>query len=165
MNRLCRYLAGGVLALILSASLGAAETLREFDSEAEKRRYKELLEEVRCLVCQNESLASSSADLAQDLRDEVYRLVVVEDRSREATIEFLTARYGDFVLYRPPVKPTTWLLWFGPLAMLLVGGLVAVAIVRQRTRAQPLTSAEHERARRLLEGDDSDEDAHEREAR
>lgn len=136
-------------------ALADAEALREFDNPEQRARYNALLEEIRCLVCQNESLASSSADLAQDLRDEVYRLVVTENRSREAAIAFLTDRYGDFVLYRPPVQPNTWLLWTGPLLMLLVGAGVLIAVVRQRRR-QPepeLEPAERERAERLLRGD------------
>lgn len=138
------------------AAIADAEALREFDTPEQRERYHELLEELRCLVCQNESLASSSADLAQDLRDEVYRLVVEEDRSNAAAIDFLTQRYGDFVLYRPPVRPYTWLLWFGPLLMLFAGLAVLVVVVRQRRRAEapPLTEAERERAERLLEGDD-----------
>ncbi len=146
-------------ALAAAAPVIAADSIREFDNAAEESRYRDLLEEVRCLVCQNESLASSSADLAQDLRNEVYRLVVVEDRSREEAVEFLTARYGDFVLYRPPMKRSTWLLWFGPLILLALGGVIAYVIVRQRTESRPLTAEEHERARRLLTRDDDGPEA------
>ncbi|NBC94731.1 MAG: cytochrome c-type biogenesis protein CcmH [Deinococcus-Thermus bacterium] len=154
-----RAIASLCLLLACTAHLPAmadAEALREFDTPQQRERYHELLEEVRCLVCQNESLASSSADLAQDLRDEVYRLVVEENRSNAAAIDFLTQRYGDFVLYRPPVRPYTWLLWFGPILMLLAGLTVLVVVVRHRRQAvaQPLTPAERERAERLLEGDD-----------
>lgn len=150
-----------VLALLLFVlvPLPAAadpEALREFDSPEQRERYHELLEELRCLVCQNESLASSGAGLAQDLRDEVYRLVVTEGRSRESAIEFLTDRYGDFVLYRPPVRPATWLLWFGPLLMLAIGVVVLVVVVRRRRHASvpELDPDEHERAQRMLRGDD-----------
>ena len=149
-------------ALLLGASLivahasGAAEPVRTFDSPAERDRYHSLLEDLRCLVCQNQSLESSDADLAQDLRNEVYRLVVVEDRSTEAATDFLVERYGDFVLYRPPMRPTTWLLWFGPLLMLIAGAAVAAGVIRQRRKAvaAPLSPAEHERARQLLAGTD-----------
>lgn len=141
--------------IVAAPVLADAEALREFDSPQQRERYHELLEELRCLVCQNESLASSSADLAQDLRDEVYRLVVVEERSNEAAIDFLTQRYGDFVLYRPPVKPSTWLLWFGPLLMLAIGAGVLVVVVRRRNSepAPALDEAERARAERLLRGD------------
>lgn len=139
-------------------AMADAEALRVFDSPEQRERYHELLEELRCLVCQNESLASSSADLAQDLRDEVYRLVVEEDRSHAAAVDFLTQRYGDFVLYRPPVRPYTWLLWFGPLLMLLVGIGVLVTVVRHRRQpAEPALSAEERaRAEHLLHGDDDE---------
>jgi cytochrome c-type biogenesis protein CcmH len=144
-----------VLAL-LPGAVTAAEPLREFDSAAERERYRSLLEKLRCLVCQNESLASSNADLAQDLRDEVYRLVVVEDRSNAAAVDFLVQRYGDFVLFRPPVQPNTWLLWFGPLVLLAIGATAAAAVVRQRRAARqaPLSAAEHAKAQRLLADDD-----------
>lgn len=156
--RLRALLVGAVLAL--SAPVApAAETVREFDSPQQRERYYALLEQLRCLVCQNESLASSSADLAQDMRDEVYRLVVREDRSNEAAIDYLTERYGDFVLYRPPVGPSTWLLWFGPALMLLAGAAVLAFVIRQRRRAAPdrLSPAERERADRLLTDQDEDD--------
>lgn len=143
-------LAAMVLAAGLIGPTLAAESLREFDNAAERQRYHALLEELRCLVCQNQSLESSDAALAQDLRNEVYRLVVVEDRPREAAVEFLTDRYGDFVLYRPPVKTTTLLLWAGP-AVALAGGLIIVAVVARRRAAAPqLAEDERDRARRLL---------------
>lgn len=146
-----------MLALSVPALVNAeAETLREFDSAEERQRYEELLEELRCLVCQNESLASSKAELAQDLRNEVYRLVVVENRTSEAATEFLTSRYGDFVLYRPPMRPYTMLLWFGPLLMLIVGGGVLALVVRghRRSAESPLSDPERERAKQLLQGED-----------
>lgn len=101
----------------------AADTPFEFADEATERRYQKLAAELRCLVCQNQSLADSHADLAQDLRDEVYRLLN-EGRTDEEIVDFLVARYGDFVLYRPPVSGTTSLLWFGPV-LLLAGAAFA----------------------------------------
>ncbi len=153
-----RLIVAFALALGTAGPLIASDSLREFDDAAEENRYRNLLEEVRCLVCQNQSLESSDADLAQDLRDEVYRLVVIEDRSREEAIDFLTDRYGDFVLYRPPMQPSTWLLWFGPVILLVLGGGVAALIVRQRYESRPLTAEEHERARHLLTSDDDGPD-------
>lgn len=154
--------AGWLLAVALLALPGALpaddESLREFDSEAERERYYELLEELRCLVCQNESLASSSADLAEDMRDEVYRLVVEEDRSSEAAIQFLTERYGDFVLFRPPFQPSTYLLWFGPFVLLAGGAGVLAAVVRSRRNApEPkLSSEDRVRAEQMLDEDEED---------
>ncbi len=159
MTAAWRPLIALALAVATAGPLIAGDSIREFDSPAEENRYRDLLEEVRCLVCQNQSLESSDAELAQDLRDEVYRLVVVEDRSREDAIDFLTQRYGDFVLYRPPMRPSTWLLWFGPAILLVLGGGIAYMIVRQRSENRPLTAEEHERARRLLTSDDDGPEA------
>ena len=129
----------------------APESLREFDGPAQQERYRALLGKLRCLVCQNESLASSDADLAKDLRDEVYKQVRT-GKSNDAIIAYLTDRYGDFVLYQPPVKPTTYLLWFGPFALLLVGAGIGLAVVRRRGQAQATepTPAERARAAELL---------------
>jgi cytochrome c-type biogenesis protein CcmH len=95
-----------------------------------EQRLVSIAEELRCLVCQNESLAGSRADLAQDLRREV-RTLIKSGKSDAEIKEFLVTRYGDFVLYRPPVKPTTWLLWFGPLLLLLGAAWVLVSIIRR----------------------------------
>ena len=159
MSAAWRTMIAGALAAGMAGPLIAGDSIREFENPAEENRYRDLLEEVRCLVCQNQSLESSDAELAQDLRNEVYRLVVVEDRSREEAIDFLTQRYGDFVLYRPPMQPSTWLLWFGPAILLVLGGGIAAMIVRQRTESRPLTTEEHERARHLLSSDDDGPEA------
>ncbi|MEX2352637.1 MAG: cytochrome c-type biogenesis protein, partial [Gammaproteobacteria bacterium] len=89
-----------------------AEVPAEFDDPQQQQRYQSMLAEIRCLVCQNQSLADSNADLAQDLRNEVHRMVAAGDSNQEI-IDYLVTRYGDFVLYRPPLKTTTLLLWFG----------------------------------------------------
>ncbi len=159
MQAVRRIIAIALLAL-LAGSACAGEPMRTFDNEAQRERYYELLEKLRCMVCRNESLASSSADLAQDMRDEVYRLVVEEGRSKDAAIEFLTQRYGDFVLYRPPFKPVTWFLWLGPFVLLAVGVAIAAVIVRRRRRApEPeLSPAERAEAERLLADEDAPDD-------
>ncbi len=161
METMRRIIATAALALMVATAC-ASEPMRTFDNEAQRERYYELLEKLRCMVCRNESLASSSADLAQDMRDEVYRLVVEEGRSNDAAIAYLTERYGDFVLYRPPFKPITWFLWVGPFVLLAIGIAVAVVIVRHRRRApEPeLTPAERAQAERLLADEpDSDDEA------
>lgn len=107
----------------------------EFVSEAEERRYRALVEEVRCLVCQNQSLADSDADLAGDLRDEILALMR-QGRSDMEIKDYLTERYGDFVLYRPPLKPSTWALWIGPWLILGVGLLVLWRSLRRRDTSE-----------------------------
>jgi cytochrome c-type biogenesis protein CcmH len=114
-------------------------------------RWDHIAAELRCLVCQNESLASSNAELAVDLRREVRSLI--EQGQSDADIRsFLVKRYGDFVLYKPEVKPVTWLLWFGPFALLLMALAVALRLMRRTPAAPaPLTESERERARQMLE--------------
>jgi cytochrome c-type biogenesis protein CcmH len=96
-------------------------------------RLNRLAEELRCLVCQNESLAESRADLAQDLRREV-RDLMRQGKTDPEVIEFLTARYGDFILYRPPFRPGTWPLWLGPPLIVLAAGGGLALYLRRRTR-------------------------------
>lgn len=114
-------------------------------------RWDHIATELRCLVCQNESLASSNAELAVDLRRELRHLI--EQGQSDADIRtFLVSRYGDFVLYKPELKPVTWLLWFGPFALLLLALGVALRLLRRTPSAPaPLTERERERVRQLLE--------------
>ena len=139
---------------LLSTPLLAREAAPLAEDPAVEARLVEISQELRCLVCQNESLASSRAELADDLRREVRELI--RDEKSDAEIkEFLVSRYGDFVLYRPEVKPLTWVLWFGPFVLLLVGVWVLVRYVRQRRqRVQPtaLSDEERRRAQDLLKG-------------
>ena len=118
---------------------------------AVQARWDQMAGELRCLVCQNESLASSTAELAIDLRREVRSLI--EQGQSDADIRsFLVSRYGDFVLYKPEVKPVTWPLWFGPFVLLLGGLALALRLMRRKPAAPaPLTDSERERARQLLE--------------
>jgi len=97
-------------------------------------RLKALENELRCLVCQNQTLAESNAPLAEDLRKEVRELAVA-GKSDDDIRTYLVARYGDFVLYKPPVKPTTYLLWFGPFMLLAGGAIVWLVVLRRRARA------------------------------
>ena len=100
-----------------------------------EKRLIHISEELRCMVCQNESLASSRAELANDLREEVRKLIR-EDRSDSQIKEYLVTRYGDFVLYRPEVKPLTWVLWFGPFLLLMLAIIGMAYYLRQRQAAQ-----------------------------
>ena len=133
------------------AATSPGEMLKDQGLEA---RARALGKELRCLVCQNQSIDDSDADLAKDLRHLVRERLVAGD-SDEQVRAFVTDRYGDFVLLKPPVRPITWLLWFGPLAVLLVGGGLVVAFFRGR-RPEPaaeLDAGERERLQRLLAED------------
>ena len=123
------------------------------DDAALEQRVQRIAAELRCLVCQNQSLADSHADLAVDLKNKV-REQLKQGASEKDVLNFMTERYGDFVLYRPPLRATTLLLWFGP-GLLLVAGLVALFLRLRRRTTQPveaeLTPAERARAAALLD--------------
>lgn len=115
--------------LLLLSALAAAQA-----PAPEDVRYHALIAELRCLVCQNQSIAESNAPLAADLREQV-RTQIAAGRSDAEIVEFLTARYGDFVLYRPPFTLRTWLLWIGPFALLGAAALVAAFFIRRSHQA------------------------------
>ena len=108
-----------------------------------EQRYHSLLDELRCLVCQNQTIAESNADLAKDLRNEV-RMPLYKGATDSEIIKFMVDRYGDFVLYRPPVKPRTYLLWFGPFVFLVIAFLVLALVLRKQRKPAyvPLTEDE-----------------------
>ena len=137
------------LALWLVASSAFAQADPALDA-----RLKKLEEELRCLVCQNQSLADSNAPLAEDLRREV-RALAVSGKNDEEIKQFLVARYGDFVLYDPPVKRSTWLLWFGPFVLLAAGVVIWWMIARRRTKGgdndDPPAPSGADKARELLD--------------
>ncbi|ASK94419.1 cytochrome C biogenesis protein [Xanthomonas citri pv. vignicola] len=114
-----------------------------YASADEEARFHALTAELRCVQCQNQSLADSNAQIAQDLRREV--LALMHEGHSDAQIrQFLVARYGEFVLYRPRVESRTWLLWFGPLLMLLLGAGAVVLVVRKRSAAAPAAPADEQ---------------------
>ena len=141
--------------LALGTALGKEAVPMAEDPVVEQRLIA-ISEELRCLVCQNESLAGSRADLALDLRREL-RELIKQGQTDEQIKEFMVSRYGDFVLYRPPVKPTTWVLWLGPFALMLVGVMALVVYLRRRSREvalETMTDEERQQANALLkEGD------------
>jgi cytochrome c-type biogenesis protein CcmH len=120
-----------------------------------EQRMKALTEQLRCLVCQNETLADSRADLAEDLRQQI-REPMKAGKSDQEILAFLTQRYGDFVLYKPPVKATTYLLWFGPFVLLITGTVVLYRYLKHRRELiqdQPLTADERKRAAEILQSE------------
>lgn len=142
--------------LLCSAAVQAGKVeAYAFDSAADEARYKQLVHELRCLVCQNQNLQDSNAELAQDMRRQTYEMVAA-GKTNEEIVAFMVNRYGDFVLYRPPLKSSTFLLWVGPFILLLigVGALVWVILRVKRAPRYKLTTEQHERARQLLEPDE-----------
>ncbi|MDP3814143.1 cytochrome c-type biogenesis protein [Pseudomonas sp.] len=129
-----RLLTAVLLGLALLGTAQAAIDTYEFASEAERERYRDLVEELRCPKCQNQNIADSNAPIAMDLRAQIYRMLE-EGQSNEQIIEFLVSRYGDFVLYKPPLSARTLLLWYGP-AALLVGGFVLLGVIVLRRRGK-----------------------------
>ena len=126
-----------MLALLLALPMlaGAKEAAPASDDPVLEARVMRIAAELRCLVCQNQTIADSHADLAQDLRQQV-REMLQKGQSDAQIIDYMTQRYGDFVLYRPPVKSTTALLWYGP-AVLMLGGLGVLAVVLRRRSKLP----------------------------
>ena len=108
--------------------------LHDFNSPQQQKLYKKLSEELRCLVCQNQNLADSNAELALDMRQKTYQMVI-EDKSESEIVDYWVTRYGDFVLYQPRVENQTYLLWYGPVVLLLLGIVVVVWIGRRSFNA------------------------------
>lgn len=149
-----RFLLALLLALSLPVLANEAEptaALPNAEDPVIEARLVKLAEDLRCLVCQNESLAGSQAGLAEDLRREI-RDQMKAGKDDQEVIAYLTDRYGDFVLYKPPFKPVTWLLWLGPALFLGVGGAVWYRALRRRSmEAPPMDEARRAAAARLLE--------------
>ena len=145
--RLILFLAMAVLLTPLSA---APVVTYDFASEEQEALFNKLSTELRCLVCQNQAISDSNADLAKDLRDEMYGMLQ-QGKSEEEIVEFMVERYGDFVLYNPPLKPMTWLLWFGPAIALVAGFFFVVRIINRQKQAvvTEISSDEVERLKAL----------------
>ncbi len=151
-----------VLVLVLLSSpvlLMAKEARPLAEDPAIEARMLALATELRCLVCQNQSLAGSDSDFANDLRREI-RIMLKEGKSDQEIRDFLVQRFGDFILFKPPVQSNTLPLWYGPAVLLLVGGVVLILVLRRRVKQgvnfAPLSPADHQRAEALLREQDND---------
>ena len=151
-----RWLAAVVFGLTLTGIAHAAIDTYEFANDAERERFRELTKELRCPKCQNQDIADSNAPIATDLRREIFRMLG-EGKDNQQILDFMVARYGDFVLYKPALTSKTAVLWFGPLA-LLVGGLVVIGVIvgrRRRTEqaegSDTLSAEERKRLDTLLD--------------
>jgi cytochrome c-type biogenesis protein CcmH len=137
-----------VLFMVVGPALAADPAVFRFDDAGSEARFQAITKELRCLVCQNQSLADSHAELAGDLRREVHAMIKAGKADREIA-EFLVRRYGDFVLYRPPFDPRTAALWLGPIGLFLLAGLIGLIALRRRAATPPPEVAAEERARIL----------------
>ena len=137
-----------LLICLISTSTLYASTLADykFDDPAKEEDFRSLIGEMRCLVCQNESLAGSNADLAVDLRNEIYEMMKA-GQSKTDVVNFMVQRYGDFVLYSPPVKPSTYPIWFGPLFLFLLGAYLLTRALKKKRQSQETTLSEEEQQR------------------
>lgn len=153
------------LILVLTAVLLAGPALarvevKQFDNPEQEERYDKLIAELRCLVCQNQNLADSNAELAVDMRRKTYEMVK-QNKSEKEIANFMVERYGEFVLYRPPLNSNTLLLWTGPFLILIIGLTLLARTVRKRRAAQPNTVDETDlqAAASLLDSDSDKRDA------
>jgi cytochrome c-type biogenesis protein CcmH len=145
-----------IICIFSLSSAIASEATPLADDPVTEQRLISISEEMRCLVCQNESLAGSRSDLANDLRREI-RILIKEGKSDKQIRDFMVERYGDFVLYRPPVKPITWLLWIGPFIILAIGIAGLLMYLRRRNSSIPnviLTDADNQKIDALLNASD-----------
>jgi cytochrome c-type biogenesis protein CcmH len=150
-----RYVLTSLFLLLLAHPVIAGIEVHQFKTEELEARYKKLTHELRCLVCQNQNLADSNAPLAKQLREEAYTMLN-KGASDQDVIDFMVKRYGDFVLYSPPLKSTTYLLWIGPFVLLL-GAIVIMQMVIRHNRHRKITidNEEYNKARKLLSDEDT----------
>jgi cytochrome c-type biogenesis protein CcmH len=150
-----RWVAAVALAMSVGGMAHAAIDTYQFADDAQRQRFRELTQELRCPKCQNQDIADSNAPIAADLRREIFRMLG-EGKDNTQIIDFMVDRYGEFVRYKPALTARTWLLWFGP-AGLLLAGLVVIGVMVRRRRRQPassprdLSAAERARLAALLD--------------
>lgn len=145
-----RYLFVALLAMSFSVHAGSIEAYT-FENKEQEQVYQSLIEDLRCLVCQNQNIAESNAELAKDMRRKTHEMVTQGKTEKEIS-EFMVTRYGDFVLYRPPFEPMTWLLWFGPLIIFLIGLIFVVRFMKSQkdgAQTESLSKEDIERIKNL----------------
>lgn len=146
-----KYISRLVLLAAFSISMTALaapiETF-QFDSPETEKVFHKLSEEIRCLVCQNQNIAESNADLAKDLRLEIYTMLS-KGKTEDEIVDFMVERYGDYVLYRPPFKPMTWLLWFGPIIVFAFGLVFVVRFMKSQNMGKQRESLSEEEMDRI----------------
>ncbi len=147
----------GMLLSLASLQTQAAFNTYDFADPVKKERFDKLINELRCTVCQNQTIADSNADLAKDLRDKVY-VMINDGKSDQQIKDFMVARFTDFVLYKPPVKKSTYLLWTGPFIMMGLAIVFLIAYIRKRTRtpSPSIDEHDHERVQALLKEQQKD---------
>jgi cytochrome c-type biogenesis protein CcmH len=139
------------LLLIVPPAFSATLADYTFDDPQKGEAFRSVISQMRCLVCQNESLAGSNAELAVDLRNEIYEMMKA-GKNKDDIVSFMVARYGDFVLYNPPVKPSTYPLWFGPILLFMIGAIVLYRNLQKKSvsREAELSPEEQQRLDNLL---------------
>ncbi len=160
-HNFCRtglFIITGLLLTSLISVTQAGVEVRNFDNPKQERRYHQLVDELRCLVCQNQNLADSNSQLALDLRDKIYEMVKTNQTDQQV-IDYMVNRYGEFVLYNPPLDPVTASLWLGPIILLIAGIIMLLFNIKNREKSKPveLSDADHERSKKLLNDEDEKE--------
>ena len=140
-----------LLMLLIGGSAFATIDAYEFQDYEQEQRFRVLIDELRCPKCQNQNIADSNAGLAKDIKDRAYRLIN-EGKSNSEITDYMVERYGDFITYRPPLKPATWFLWFGPfvLALLAVGILLFIKLNAKPTKPAQVDADKHKKVEDLL---------------
>ncbi len=147
-----------LLGLLAGSAVARIDTYR-FDTPEQEDLYHELTQELRCLVCQNQNIADSNAELAKDLRRKTYEMVS-KGKDKDQIVDFMVARYGDFVMYKPPFKASTVILWLGPMIIFILGLVMLIRIIRRRpaTAGPLLTEEQRKQAEKLLQDKDESDD-------
>ena len=138
-----------LLLLLIQGAFAESIEVKDFENSSQESRYLDLIDNIRCPVCQGQSIGGSNSDLAKDLREQV-RKMILNDKSDNDIYIFMTERYGDFVIFKPPINLKTYLLWFTPLIFLVLFFIYLIRIISKKRDFSPKSSSEIERARDLL---------------